>query len=755
MKKRILSFMLVMVMMLSMVIIPTKAEAWTFDDLFEELDARNIGQTQFDVGAAETTGVVVDGKVDANDNYTVTKVVTYASVNGSNTVGAPDFTVSMARKGTDLYIAFVVAESEANSTKAKIQLGIGPSKGPTLSDAVVRTMTYLNADSTTSFNGTTYYGGPAGNDDANNPYLKYSAVHEYKKVWADGYATYECKLSIRDVVLQMTKTKTSGAWTKINAMQIMWFYMYNGSSNYCYYHNPGAAWNNAANPYKSKYTAQGFVDALKALHGHTYGATSTVIAHPIAFGGVEIDTGIGVQDPLGAVGTDVRNLAEGQVIDIATIAENAPELDGVIDDGEYTVTGKELEKAKKAEVSKGAPAIANLSYKDGYLYLGVTTDDKSLVNTQLDLNAMPFATFADQLLNRHSSGYNGGTDVINSGNVTSSMENGSNGWMDATLLKGMFDNTENFNFIVDAAAALNGEGNAVYEYKISVALLADFYCKAYDIDDGITYFGLQFWHAGNDGTFGSNDDQHGYRLAAHNAAKTLTAIDPAFWGLEWGLYTIAIPETVDSYQMEHKLIHSYESFGFETLGTGSARLSEEDGKSGLRFKTVLTDSSVEYLKEYARSKGKALVLGTIITPSAYLNAANGVFTKEALEALGKDIPYVDVKMNVDYPFEKADGNTVYAASIVNIKDINRDYAAIGYVQIGDEVIYSYTYAVRNIATIAQSALNDTSNVQKTGYEYEVAEGVWSPYKPVLYEVLKTLAPNNNQVKDPYKDDIWK
>ena len=78
--KKILSFVLVVAMMLPMIIMPasateTPAAEWNWEGMFEEYDIRNVGQPKFNVGAAETTGVVVDGVIDEKDNYTEEKTL--------------------------------------------------------------------------------------------------------------------------------------------------------------------------------------------------------------------------------------------------------------------------------------------------------------------------------------------------------------------------------------------------------------------------------------------------------------------------------------------------------------------------------------------------------------------------------------------------------------------------------------------------------------------------------------------------------
>ena len=79
-----------------------------------------------------------------------------------------------------------------------------------------------------------------------------------------------------------------------------------------------------------------------------------------------------------------------------------------------------------------------------------------------------------------------------------------------------------------------------------------------------------------------------------------------------------------------------------------------------------------------------------------------------------------------------------AGSIVSIKKYDRNFCAIGYVQIGDEILYSSTYATRNIQTIASNAITDTRATEQDGYTNEISSGVWSPYTKEQYITLMSM-----------------
>jgi hypothetical protein len=145
------------------------------------------------------------------------------------------------------------------------------------------------------------------------------------------------------------------------------------------------------------------------------------------------------------------------------------------------------------------------------------------------MNVLPYSKFADTLVNRNSNnitaaGVNGGSGAA------PTLENAGNGWQSGTHGAQVNYGSGRFKFVVDYAAKLNGEGKAVYEYKISLATLAEYWKNVYPVSSGYTYFGFQFWcdSAGDDL---GNPDQYGYRTSTSRA--TMGTIDPAQWsGLE-------------------------------------------------------------------------------------------------------------------------------------------------------------------------------------------------------------------------------
>jgi hypothetical protein len=141
-----------------------------------------------------------------------------------------------------------------------------------------------------------------------------------------------------------------------------------------------------------------------------------------------------------------------------------------------------------------------------------------------------------------------------------------------------------------------------------------------------------------------------------------------------------------------------------TKDSASARIS--NSAAGLRFKSVYTNEYLAYMAEYAKAQGETMEIGTLIAPADYIK---GEFTHAAL---GKG-NYVEVMADLNTPFSNANGVTTIAGSLVNIKEANldRDFAGIGFIKIGNEYFYTDNYTVKNVSAIASAALADTKAVR--------------------------------------------
>ena len=186
----------------------------------------------------------------------------------------------------------------------------------------------------------------------------------------------------------------------------------------------------------------------------------------------------------------------------------------------------------------------------------------------------------------------------------------------------------------------------------------------------------------------------------------------------------------------------------ETQNAASVRLSETH--PGLRFKTFVKTATIEALVDaYGAEKVK---VGTLIAPTDLLGA------NELTHAFGvKGVDYIDVEAVIDAPFATVDDTTVYAGSIVNIKEENldRDFTAVGYVKVNDTYYYSEASCVRNVCDIAIAAYDDVKATADAEYKYEITDntdphyGKFSPYKPEYRDILEKLFVN---VSDPWIGD---
>lgn len=153
------------------------------------------------------------------------------------------------------------------------------------------------------------------------------------------------------------------------------------------------------------------------------------------------------------------------------------------------------------------------------------------------------------------------------------------------------------------------------------------------------------------------------------------------------------------------------SLRFHTLETASVRLSSDNAQRGMRFATAVNKADYDNLPSDVK---ESISFGTLITPDSYLKVVQGggyEFTKSGLEKLDTDKPYMSIETSEFIEELKgADNSTYYyfCGSITGIKADNYqwDYSAIGYISIGEIEIYSTEYATRNIAYVANAALND-------------------------------------------------
>ena len=115
--------------------------------------------------------------------------------------------------------------------------------------------------------------------------------------------------------------------------------------------------------------------------------------------------------------------------------------------------------------------------------------------------------------------------------------------------------------------------------------------------------------------------------------------------------------------------------------------------AGIRFQTMINKAELDAI---VTANGASNVeIGTLITPTQYVKGA-GAFTMAALDAYKElkgfeNVAYVKVLASYANPFKTTeDGYYIYAGSLENILDDNvmLDFSGIGYVKVGDEIVYA-------------------------------------------------------------------
>jgi hypothetical protein len=138
----------------------------------------------------------------------------------------------------------------------------------------------------------------------------------------------------------------------------------------------------------------------------------------------------------------------------------------------------------------------------------------------------------------------------------------------------------------------------------------------------------------------------------------------------------------------------------ETVDAASIRLKDP---TGLRFATQINTAALLAVADE---------VGMIIAPKAYVDAAGGVFTTEALDQLGYVTNYLKIEAGAYYGNQNStaelptSNHNYITASIVNILDTNiaREFAAIGYYVIDGVTYYADSYTVSSVQEIADVAI---------------------------------------------------
>ncbi len=202
------------------------------------------------------------------------------------------------------------------------------------------------------------------------------------------------------------------------------------------------------------------------------------------------------------------------------------------------------------------------------------------------------------------------------------------------------------------------------------------------------------------------------------------------------------------------VIKSGENYYTVRITTEDKAAVRIDGaKTGLRVTTAVNKADYDKLIA-AGINANDLTLGTVFTSAAYVNAVaevGGTFTMSSLDELLTDIEtaYVDVsvKKKGAEGFWATDSEAYhFRGAIVNVAKDNLDdgFSAIGYVKLGEDIVYSAYYTTVSIAEISKTAYEDRADAVDANYTQTIAAnsecaiGAVVTYSPYTEAQLKTI-----------------
>lgn len=158
-----------------------------------------------------------------------------------------------------------------------------------------------------------------------------------------------------------------------------------------------------------------------------------------------------------------------------------------------------------------------------------------------------------------------------------------------------------------------------------------------------------------------------------------------------------------------------------------------NGSARLRFDNVINGKIYSSL---TATYGKNVQVGMLVVETSLLGEKT-VFTKSDLDSAG--IPYLDVSCSLLY----RTGEYVVLGATVDIDEANygTSYTAIGYmtVKLHDGTVkqfFSTVSTARSLAEVAESALEDVSDVATDVYNVKNDDGTYSRYDASVQELLR-------------------
>ena len=356
MKKRILSFVLVAMMVVSVFVLPTSvagAVSNNYSYKFEDTDIRNYVDGQvFDIAAVGEAEVapVMDGVISEGE-YTVSGVIPKRIPKADGTHA--ELPVHFAIKDQYLYAAF---KYEGETKQVSIQYELGVVQDHRSDGAYSRCRPQWKSDDSLGNNGYLLR-IPGENTFSSGGYSVNSALLLVDKCHnADG--TYEVKVDMAAVNNVFENSCRGNGIYNTPIFTFAFFYDVSKESS----------------DEQPMYSFP--ITPVKIDSKDNVSVIPASIIIPQRSLDIIREKNIGVGEELGS---DLRNMFEGQLVKLEDYAEVLPALDGIVNYGEYTVTNHSF---KPTFVEGGA---ANkvvdemfLSYsmsENGYLYCAISYED--------------------------------------------------------------------------------------------------------------------------------------------------------------------------------------------------------------------------------------------------------------------------------------------------------------------------------------------------------------------------------------------
>ena len=466
MKKRILSLLLAVMMVVTVLVIPASAEGETLPNdysfKFEDVDARNQTADQvidFGYKGESKVDIVVDGEID--EAYTTYgEVRTFKRITTGSSVGPETAEVYFAVKDGFLYVAI----DSGLDTQTKLRAMPGIFADETSGSGQTRVWLDYNTNGTL----TTLASATANKDIAMNTSYKIQQVTtaDYMKdiTWKAG--VFEMKIDIGAVYKLFASWLTDFSWDNPCMTFSFWFLKAGPVAANTLY---------GIKPADCKDAADG-----KLTIGST--AVSDFIPYTIIIPEKTVKyVRANYAGVIGAVGTDWRNAIDGQLARVEDYATTAPNVNGTVASNEYTTTH-----------SLPNGITANYAVHGGFLYAAFTYEEATHSAAYFEPFLMSNAG-GNHILSRYS------MKISTSGSVTVQDADGSSRVQvaePATLNSLIVETTSSEYFFTSKSASANRkpvtgaksshvDGVTTYELKVFIpTLIAMFEYAGWDATEG-------------------------------------------------------------------------------------------------------------------------------------------------------------------------------------------------------------------------------------------------------------------------------